>query len=976
MEVSSIRTTDRPLCPARQWYLLLLIGLTLSRVAIAGPPLPLEQNSVGINEACLRAVQFVDADRGWAVGDQGVILATNDGGERWKLQSSGTGAALNDVQFISPNVGFVVGGWFEADTGLSRGVLLKTTNGGATWTEVENDLPALQQVRVLPGGGMIVSGDWSTNYFGKVFFSMTGNGGWQSVDSQSIADCRAVALSNDGGLIVDNERVLYRIDPSFTQTQACGYLPACQRLWMHGNFAIATDAEGTIHVSSDAGQQWRATTSPAGASQKYLHLLDASFLDTGEVWLAGAPGSEVVYVSADGTAKRFPTKQHAPLFGISFLDQFRGWAVGAYGTILVTRDGGKTWRAQRGSNKRAMVLGIARSPTTVPWPALGRESLEYGRRFAIAIEDPTSATTATIDGQYDPLMAIRAGRISAAAATVGGGEVLTWSSSDPFIKDLRAAVDAYKPSVLVLGADIDTGLRDAILKLAVEHGVERVTVASDINAAASMTFNSTAILPVAGAITGDLWRSALSIAAPHEQILERLNIAVLWDRTNATGSMSSLGEGLPVLDAQHSNAEGSRSNLQVLQARSSENVVIDRLIDLAGQTDGDPLKQQLRKLLNATPTEHRQRLLRTILDRSLQSTAPLGSIRLYVATLEMAIELYSHEGLGKWASLHYAAVVESAEWRHALWSQLEKTQDSDSQGAAPVAANRSPFERVEQEQASSGNNLQAVLGRPNIASPDQFILPAGAIEEGPVNTVSQNPVIGDFVWQMHPSVLLWKSKVGRDQLEAWDRSATVRLQQSLGAGAWSQLLQASPERRLTAQMVYRGGRLERPLLDGRLDDACWQPMADQANVACPIQLAYDGEFLFVGYRAVFSESDRRYEIEHRKRDETLDTLPRLCIELDLDRDLLTRYQFSVDAAGRTRDACDGFIQWQPRWYVATDLEGTVRTIELAIHRSDLSPLPFAPGDRWRIRARVLPAGQNVNMGRSVDPRDWYEVELR
>src|SRR5579862_4894378 len=39
-------------------------------------------------DAALRAVQFVDGNEGWAVGDDGVILHTIDGGKNWEPQVS------------------------------------------------------------------------------------------------------------------------------------------------------------------------------------------------------------------------------------------------------------------------------------------------------------------------------------------------------------------------------------------------------------------------------------------------------------------------------------------------------------------------------------------------------------------------------------------------------------------------------------------------------------------------------------------------------------------------------------------------------------------------------------------------------------------------------------------------------------------------------------------------------------------------
>src|SRR4051812_42535549 len=45
-------------------------------------------------DAELTSVTFVNADRGWAAGDRGVIWHTSDGGRTWKLQNSGVTCRL------------------------------------------------------------------------------------------------------------------------------------------------------------------------------------------------------------------------------------------------------------------------------------------------------------------------------------------------------------------------------------------------------------------------------------------------------------------------------------------------------------------------------------------------------------------------------------------------------------------------------------------------------------------------------------------------------------------------------------------------------------------------------------------------------------------------------------------------------------------------------------------------------------------
>ena len=77
----------------------------------------------------LTAVHFTDEKRGWAVGQWGAILRTDDGGETWKVQrvDPANDRPLFSVYFKSVQEGWAVGLW---------SLMLHTTNGGATWDVV------------------------------------------------------------------------------------------------------------------------------------------------------------------------------------------------------------------------------------------------------------------------------------------------------------------------------------------------------------------------------------------------------------------------------------------------------------------------------------------------------------------------------------------------------------------------------------------------------------------------------------------------------------------------------------------------------------------------------------------------------------------------------------------------------------------------------------------------------------------------
>ena len=79
------------------------------------------QNPTGYID--LYSVQFTDADYGYIVGDRGMIIASTNGGASWREQRSGTDAQLFHLSFQGDR-GWVVG---------TGGVILHTNDAGRNW---------------------------------------------------------------------------------------------------------------------------------------------------------------------------------------------------------------------------------------------------------------------------------------------------------------------------------------------------------------------------------------------------------------------------------------------------------------------------------------------------------------------------------------------------------------------------------------------------------------------------------------------------------------------------------------------------------------------------------------------------------------------------------------------------------------------------------------------------------------------------
>jgi photosystem II stability/assembly factor-like uncharacterized protein len=93
----------------------------------------------------LYGVFFVSPQHGWAVGQEGTIVSTHDGGRQWEFQPSGTQEALYDVG-VAGDAGWVVG---------DKGSVLISTDNGGRWEKkelgLEYRLSWLRRLAVVPG---------------------------------------------------------------------------------------------------------------------------------------------------------------------------------------------------------------------------------------------------------------------------------------------------------------------------------------------------------------------------------------------------------------------------------------------------------------------------------------------------------------------------------------------------------------------------------------------------------------------------------------------------------------------------------------------------------------------------------------------------------------------------------------------------------------------------------------------------------
>src|SRR4051794_9028356 len=109
----------------------------------------------------LVAVYFPTPTQGWAVGHDGVILHSGDGGKSWARQRDGrpdnADVPLLDVWFQDEHTGYAVGAF---------GTLLQTSDGGAHWesAQAQSDNPKKMHLYAVRGiaGQLWIAGEQGT----------------------------------------------------------------------------------------------------------------------------------------------------------------------------------------------------------------------------------------------------------------------------------------------------------------------------------------------------------------------------------------------------------------------------------------------------------------------------------------------------------------------------------------------------------------------------------------------------------------------------------------------------------------------------------------------------------------------------------------------------------------------------------------------------------------------------------------------
>lgn len=267
-------------------------------------------------------------DSAWVaeqLGDSTLLFRTSDGGANWDVSSIPV-AGAPQFSFIDAK-----NGWVLVHQGVAAGseavTLLKTEDGGVTWTQVAAATPKDAASESLPFGG------------GKTGVSFrNATDGWLTGYAPITASIYLFA-THDGGKTWMEQKLA--VPDGFSEVMLTSTPPIFvseQDGYMATEFA-GVDQAFLLYATHDGGQTWSPVKVPISGTDRRLYW---DFVDSSHGFIANG---EELYRTEDGGATWKSVSSGSALKDLAQLDFVSpqvGWAVSKK-SVVMTTDGGLTW---------------------------------------------------------------------------------------------------------------------------------------------------------------------------------------------------------------------------------------------------------------------------------------------------------------------------------------------------------------------------------------------------------------------------------------------------------------------------------------------------------------------------------------------------------------------------------------------------------------------------------------------------------
>ena len=966
--------------------------------AIATESLPIAwQDDAELIDVC-----FVNRNTGWAVGSQGVILRTTDAGKTWlqpsdvaigsverrvneslgklplskKLSQMQQGPRtrlshrnvvadasrqeirirFESVHFLDANHGWAAGGYNVPWMERSRGLIMRTSDGGRTWRRIDRlTIPRVKKIHFTSHRTGWAIGETNALHPDGIYFTNDGGSTWSS---QSTTQMNAwIAGQQAGGsfAVIDQNGRLGLVTGDTLKRPAlfgCSREDRINCLIMQDELAgIAAGQGGLLLKTTDGGNLWKRWSVDTGITGAVRGVAT----NDQHLFMAPAAGGlirvdlQVQSKQAHQKVQRIELPTSVPIRKIQFVDQETGFAVGDLGTILSTVDGGLSWRKQRGDHNRLAMLLVASHSRDVSLPVMAYNAGEESRLCGTFLMSGRDSHRAAAIQAFERVGSVVNGQSNAKSET-------------DRIQSLASAICALKPLAIVCCCDLSSSqnYQDAVsLRNEVQRAIDSAAdatvtghrqkpwqvqrlITSDL--AGSLRLDSRRMMPSMALTVSDqiaVSRAILGQPIAGEKV-SNWRVTHLHKTKPMQGSdfLSGLGRrDAPIPTRKRRTALGNLNRMNLTLARQKQS---ERLLDLKIETDQD-LAEWRQILLNVLASTDENVAGLWLVDLA-QRYLDLGRLDMVDVSLE---------ALTNYLSDHAFAPAANARLT------VKRRQDFYATAAVSSASNDKdralePF-------------LKLTQGDPSLV-----LEPAWQWMES--NLLARASGLRSVEPKLAQMARLRSDNV-TDQALANFVNQELAMLRSGGRAASDDAL-AREQNFLNSHFAK-----ERPELDGLLDDRLWENARAQGKTnsfkvtsavpgintgdkadadADEIMFAHDDQFFYGAARCQkLPGRSYRAQQEVRKRDPDLSQQDRVELLIDPSLNFCGGIKLTLDYRGRVCESKMEGKDWNPDWYVAAAQDDDTWTVEFAIPMSAISQrapnLPVHQADAasrgWAVKVR-------------------------
>ncbi len=224
-----------------------------------------------IRDMCFVPGENGQWQKGWAINAYGTILKTTDGGDTWTTITQTHSTLLGGISFADENTGYIA---------TLDDKILKSTDGGDTWTVSFNGISGFDKVAFKDANnGCIVGGQkLYTSDGGSNWNTSSGGSNYWDLDHAAGDEYYAVFLGGDLGYSDDGGQ-------TWSNEESLGQMAAMVDFYDSDHGMFGGDVS-KIKVTTDGGDTWTTSTLATGQGL----LVCGAWYDHDTLYATGSPG--------------------------------------------------------------------------------------------------------------------------------------------------------------------------------------------------------------------------------------------------------------------------------------------------------------------------------------------------------------------------------------------------------------------------------------------------------------------------------------------------------------------------------------------------------------------------------------------------------------------------------------------------------------------------------------------------------------